>query len=68
MNAEVNSVLPFIECLTRKDEYKIDEDHVVPRRSIIQIVIQGSKQSFTNQIKSYPVTKQFHLFKQKRRK
>jgi hypothetical protein len=57
MNAEVNSVFPFIECLTRKDEYKNDEDHVVPRRSIFQIVIQGSKQSFTNPIKLNSVRK-----------
>jgi hypothetical protein len=57
MNAEVHSVQPFVECLTRKDEYKSDEDHVVPRRSIFEIVIQGSKQSFRNPIKSYPVRK-----------
>jgi hypothetical protein len=37
----VNSVRPFVERTNDSDE-----DHVVPRRSIFEYLIQGSKQSF----------------------
>lgn len=49
MNEQVNSVRPFIQSIT------IDEDHVVPRRSIFQIVIQRSKFSLENKTNFYPV-------------
>ena len=54
MNEQVNSVRPFIE-YSIKDQYKDDEDHVVPRRSIFQMIIQGSKQSFIPKNRFYPV-------------
>jgi len=54
INDQVNSVRPFIESITM-DEYKNDEDHVVPRRSIFQMVIHGSKPSFQNKHRFYPV-------------
>ena len=42
INDQVHSVRPFIES-SATDEYKTDEDHVVPRRSIFQMMIHGSK-------------------------
>jgi hypothetical protein len=49
INEQVNSVRPFIESIT------MDEDHVVPRRSIFQMVIHGSKSSFPNKTRFSPV-------------
>jgi hypothetical protein len=61
INDQVNSVRPFIESSTI-DEYKNDEDHGVPRRSIFQMVIYGSKQSFQNKNRFYPVKNSLFLF------
>jgi hypothetical protein len=64
----VNSVRPFIESSTM-DESRIDDDHVVPRLSIFQMVIHGSKQSFRNKNRLHPVRKQFiYLFNIKQNK
>jgi hypothetical protein len=54
INEQVNSVRPFIESITM-NEHKNDEDHVVPRRSIFQMIIHGSKPSVENKTRLYPV-------------
>jgi hypothetical protein len=46
INEEVNSVIESI---------RINEDHVVPRRSFFQMIIQGSKSPFQNKNPFYPV-------------
>jgi hypothetical protein len=67
INDQVHSVRPFIESSTI-DEHKNDEDHVVPRRSIFQMVIDGSKQSFRNKHRFYPVKKTIYLLNIKQNK
>ncbi len=61
LNEEVNSVRPFIQSI-EMSKNENDEDHVVPRRSIFQIVIHRSKPFFPNQNSFYPVCKQIYLF------
>ncbi len=51
INEEVNSIIQSIQI--NKD--KSNEDHVVPRRSFFQMVLQRTKSPFTNKNLFYPV-------------